>query len=195
MLSKLIIRYNGRKVDELIVKRDMLTMGRKVDNDLRLEDSTVSNRHARIRKRADGLYVEDCESTNGTFVNGKKVNMHRLQNGDVIVIGKYTITHETVDEDPLSTELDPTLQIGKQEFALILARLTQAENDESIGPLKLNKKTLNWIAQDENGVWWGFENEPIAGVHGWLDTMDGTKILLKQENRHNSNWRDTLRKL
>lgn len=195
MLSKLIIRYNGRKLDELIVKRDVLTLGRKVDNDLRLEDSTVSNRHARISKRVDGLYVEDCDSTNGTFVNGKQVSTHKLQNGDVIVIGKYTITHETVDEDPITTELDPTLQIGKQEFAIILARLSQTENVESIGPLKLNKKTLNWIAQDENGVWWGFENEPITGVHGWLDTMDGTKILLKQENRHNINWRDTLRKL
>jgi len=195
MLSKLIIRYNGRKMDELIVTRDVLTMGRKADNDLRLEDSTVSNRHARIRKRVDGLFVEDCDSTNGTFVNGKQISSHKLQNGDVIVIGKYTVTHETVDEEPVVTELDPTLQIGKQEFAIILARLSQAADEQSIGPLKLNKKTLNWIAQDENGVWWGFENEPIAGVHGWLDTTDGTKILLKQESRQNAGWRDTLRRL
>ncbi|MBI3560111.1 MAG: FHA domain-containing protein [Gammaproteobacteria bacterium] len=195
MLSKLIIRHNGRKIDELIIKRDVVTLGRKADNDLRLEDSTVSNRHARIQRRTDGLYVEDCDSTNGTFVNGKQVQTKKLLNGDVVVIGKYTVVHEVVEEEPLTTELDPTLQIGKQEFAVLLARLSKSSSDESIGPLKLNKKTLNWIAQDENGVWWGFENEPITGVHGWLDTLDGTKILLKQESKANPGWRDTLRKL
>lgn len=195
MLSKLIVRHNGRKIDELIIKRDVLTLGRKSDNDLRLEDSTVSSRHSRIYRRPDGIYIEDCDSTNGTFVNGKQVKMHKMLNGDVAVIGKYTITHEIIDEEPLTAEMDPTLQIGKQEFALLLARLTKSPSDERIGPLKLHKKTLNWIAQDENGVWWGFENEPIAGVHGWLDTLDGTKILLKQESKSNTDWRETLRKL
>lgn len=195
MLNKLTIRLNGRKFDELIIKRDVVTLGRKVDNDLRLEDSTVSNRHARLYRRADGLYVEDCDSTNGTFVNGQQVKSHKLHDGDVIVIGKYSITHETLDEEPLTTELDPTLQIGKQEFAMLLARLSKPYSNESVGPVRLHKKTLNWIAQDESGVWWGFENEPIPGVHGWLDTLDGTKILLKQESKSNPGWRDTLRKL
>ncbi len=195
MISKLVVRHNGRKIDELIIKRDVMTLGRKADNDLRLEDSTVSNRHARIHRRSDGLYVEDCDSTNGTFINSKQVQMQKLNDGDVVVIGKYTIAHEVIDEEPPTVELDPTLQIGKQEFAVLLARLSKTGNDESIGPLKLHKKTLNWIAQDENGVWWGFENEPIPGVHGWLDTLDGTKILLKQESKSNAQWRDSLRKL
>ena len=50
-------------------------------------DTTVSSRHATLSRRADGLWVEDAGSTNGTFVNGARVTSARLQPGDVIRIG------------------------------------------------------------------------------------------------------------
>jgi len=64
-------------------------VGRGADNLIRLDaDTTVSNRHATLSKRADGLWVEDAGSTNGTFVNGARVTSARLlQPGDVIRIG------------------------------------------------------------------------------------------------------------
>lgn len=64
-------------------------VGRGQENTIRLDaDSTVSNRHATIDSRTDGLWVEDAGSTNGTFVNGARVTSARLlQPGDVIRIG------------------------------------------------------------------------------------------------------------
>jgi pSer/pThr/pTyr-binding forkhead associated (FHA) protein len=64
-------------------------VGRGVENTIRLDaDTTVSNRHATIESRADGLWVEDSGSTNGTFVNGARVTSGRLLHpGDVIRIG------------------------------------------------------------------------------------------------------------
>ena len=64
-------------------------VGRGTENTIRLDaDSTVSSRHATIDSRADGLWVEDAGSTNGTFVNGARVTSARLlQAGDVIRIG------------------------------------------------------------------------------------------------------------
>ena len=64
-------------------------VGRGADNLIRLDaDTTVSNRHATLSKRPDGLWVEDAGSTNGTFVNGARVTSARLlQPGDVIRIG------------------------------------------------------------------------------------------------------------
>jgi pSer/pThr/pTyr-binding forkhead associated (FHA) protein len=64
-------------------------VGRGMENAIRLDaDSTVSSRHATIDSRADGLWVEDAGSTNGTFVNGARVTSARqLQPGDVIRIG------------------------------------------------------------------------------------------------------------
>jgi pSer/pThr/pTyr-binding forkhead associated (FHA) protein len=64
-------------------------VGRGAENAIRLDaDTTVSSRHATIDTRADGLWVEDAGSTNGTFVNGARVTSARLlQPGDVIRIG------------------------------------------------------------------------------------------------------------
>lgn len=195
MPSKLIIRFNGRKIDELLVKHDVLSIGRKLDNDIRLEDTTVSSHHAQLFRKGGDLFVKDLGSTNGTLVNGIEVAESRIRNGDVIVIGKYTIALESIASEPVSPELDPTLQVGQHELAQLLDRLERAHITHTQSSISIDKKALNWIAQDENGVWWGFENKPVPGIHGWIDGLDGTKILLKQENRNNPHWRDTLQKL
>lgn len=68
---------------------DVARIGRGAENLIRLDDdTTVSNRHASLDSRLDGLWVEDSGSTNGTFVNGARVTSARLlQPGDVIRIG------------------------------------------------------------------------------------------------------------
>lgn len=195
MNSKITIRFNGRKIDELLLTRNIMTIGRKLDNDIRLEDTTVSSHHARLLLKDSGIFVEDCDSTNGTLVNGIPVQNRRLKSGDVVVIGKYTLSFEDVETEPQTMDMDPTLQVGRQELEQILERLERAQITHTQSSISIDKKTLNWIAQDENGVWWGFENKPVPGIHGWIDGLDGTKILLKQENRTNSEWRDTLQKL
>ncbi len=195
MLNKLIVRYNGRKIDELIISREIFKIGRKLDNDLRLEDTTVSSHHARILMKPDGLVIQDCNSTNGTIVNGVTENDKMLADGDVIVIGKYSITIEEIDHEPATMEFDPTMQIGKKELDNVLSRLENAHITHSESSISIDKKTLNWIAQDANGVWWGFENKPVPGINGWIDGLDGTKILLKQDINENEQWRDTIQRL
>jgi len=111
------------------------------------------------------------------------------------VVGKYTLTIEQVQDEPHTMEMDPTLQVGRKELEQLLDRLDRAQISHTQSSISIDKKTLNWIAQDESGVWWGFENKPVPGIHGWIDGLDGTKILLKQENQNNPGWRDTLQKL
>lgn len=195
MESKITIRFNGRKIDELLLTRDVMTIGRKLDNDIRLEDTTVSSHHARIVMKDTGVFVEDCDSTNGTLVNGIPVQHRKLKNGDIVVIGKYTLSFVQIGSEPQTMELDPTLQVGRQELEQVLSRLERAQITHTQSSISIDKKTLNWIAQDENGVWWGFENKPVPGIHGWIDGLDGTKILLKQEKCTNLSWRDSLQKL
>ena len=195
MLNKLIVRFNGRKIDELIISRDVFSIGRKMDNDLRLEDPTVSSHHAKLLLKNGGLFIEDCDSTNGTLVNGIQISDKLLADSDVVMIGKYTIVNEEIAQEPESIEFDPTLQIGRTELDNMLSRLEKAHITHSESSISIDKKTLNWIAQDENGVWWGFENKPVPGIHGWIDGLDGTKILLKQDISQNPDWRDTLQRL
>ncbi|MEJ2452433.1 MAG: FHA domain-containing protein [Gammaproteobacteria bacterium] len=195
MQNKITIRFNGRKVDELLLTRNLMTIGRKLDNDIRLEDTTVSSVHARLLCKPSGLYIEDCDSTNGTLVNGLPVQSKKLMNGDIVVIGKYTLNVDQVESEPVESDLDPTLQVGRKELEQLLDRLDRARITHSQSSVSIDRKTLNWIAQDESGVWWGFENKPVPGLHGWIDGLDGNKVLLKQENRHNAGWRDSLKRL
>jgi pSer/pThr/pTyr-binding forkhead associated (FHA) protein len=73
-----------------------VTLGRSGENDLVLDsDEFASTKHARIEPRRDGVWVEDLDSTNGTFVNGMKVKQrHKLSPGDVIRVGETDLRYE-----------------------------------------------------------------------------------------------------
>ena len=71
-----------------------VTIGRATNSDIHIKDSTVSSQHAKIVTYFDASYIEDLESTNGTFVNGKRVQKHILNPGDVISVGTHTLKVE-----------------------------------------------------------------------------------------------------
>lgn len=96
------------KYDDGLVKRHkfyqrkQIKIGRWSNNHIVLDDKTVSGHHARIDMVKEGRFmITDLGSSNGIFVNGKKVEKHVLKNDDVIVIGKCTIyyTFENVEKE------------------------------------------------------------------------------------------------
>ena len=68
-------------------------IGRGVGNGVRLDDPTVSARHAIVVARPAGLRILDDRSTNGTIVNGRRVDEAELQDGDVVVLGRVVLTY------------------------------------------------------------------------------------------------------
>ena len=81
---------------EYFLDKDVFRVGRAPGSELVLADRTVSGRHARIVRLADGFWLEDLGSTNGTFANGRKIDRQRLRTGDRIAFDKI----EFVFEDP-----------------------------------------------------------------------------------------------
>jgi len=71
-----------------------VSIGRTVDSDIHIKDSTISSQHAKIVTYFEASYIEDLDSTNGTFVNGKRVQKHILNPGDVISVGTHTLKVE-----------------------------------------------------------------------------------------------------
>jgi pSer/pThr/pTyr-binding forkhead associated (FHA) protein len=65
-----------------------ISIGRAEDNDLHIQDKTVSAHHARIFTYLDASYIEDLGSKNGTYLNGKRIQKHTLHIGDVIKVGR-----------------------------------------------------------------------------------------------------------
>ncbi len=74
------------------------TVGRHPDNDIFLDDVTVSRHHCRLVADAEGLTLEDSGSTNGTYVNGERVDRHRLLAGDEVIVGKFHLIVAHGDE-------------------------------------------------------------------------------------------------
>lgn len=68
-----------------------LTIGRSADNDIQIDNLAVSAQHARVRKVLNTYLIEDLGSTNGTFVNEKKIDRYELIDGDKVIIGKHSL--------------------------------------------------------------------------------------------------------
>ena len=92
--ATLAIRSGGGRAGEVFsVAGERMTIGRSPDAEVFLDDVTVSRNHALLVRRRDGLYVDDLGSLNGTYVNRRRIESHKLQNGDELQVGKYKLTY------------------------------------------------------------------------------------------------------
>ncbi len=90
----LVIRAGGGRAGESFpVDRERMTIGRRPDADVFLDDVTVSRDHALLVHRGDGWFLDDCGSLNGTYVNRARIESRRLEEGDEVQIGKYKLTY------------------------------------------------------------------------------------------------------
>jgi hypothetical protein len=92
--ATLAIRSGGGRAGEVFsIEGERMTIGRSPDAEVFLDDVTVSRNHALLVRRRDGLYVDDLGSLNGTYVNRRRIESHRLANGDELQVGKYKLTY------------------------------------------------------------------------------------------------------
>ena len=84
-----LVVYMRGKVQKYPLDQDTLTLGRKSDNDLRIADTRVSGRHARLERQGDTYRIVDLDSTNGLTYQGRKVPQHTFSDGDILTIGKH----------------------------------------------------------------------------------------------------------
>jgi len=90
----LVIRAGGGRAGESFpVDRERMSIGRRPDSDVFLDDVTVSRDHALLVSRGEHWYLDDCGSLNGTYVNRSRIDSHRLEEGDELQIGKYKLTY------------------------------------------------------------------------------------------------------
>lgn len=92
--AALVIRAGGGRSGETFdVAGERMAIGRSPDAEVFLDDVTVSRNHALLVRRRDGLYIDDLGSLNGTYVNRRRIESHRLADGDELQVGKYKLTY------------------------------------------------------------------------------------------------------
>lgn len=92
-MAKLILSMDGLLLKEIPLAKERTTIGRKPHNDIQIDNLAISGEHAVIVTILNDSFLEDLDSTNGTFVNGQSVKKHFLQNGDVVELGKYRLKY------------------------------------------------------------------------------------------------------
>ena len=92
--AALVVRAGGGRVGEsFALDGDRMTIGRRPDSAVFLDDVTVSRDHALLVKRSGDYYLDDLGSLNGTYVNRHRIESHRLEDGDELQVGKFKLTY------------------------------------------------------------------------------------------------------
>ena len=127
-MARLILSLDSQVLAEYNMSKERYTIGRLADNDVRIDNPTVSGHHSLIINILNDSFLEDLNSTNGTYVNGKLIKKHALQHGDVITIGHHQVrfTDQEVPEAE-QDEFEKTMVIPSgQHSAEQLAKAERA---------------------------------------------------------------------
>ena len=103
-MARLILSLDGQVMAEYNMNKERYTVGRLPHNDIRIDNPAVSGHHSLVINILNDSFLEDLNSTNGTYVNGKLIKKHALQHGDVVTVGHHQLRF--VDTQSTDTEPD-----------------------------------------------------------------------------------------
>jgi len=105
-MSKVILKFKEAVLKEIPLDKESVTIGRNPGNDIHIDNLAVSSFHAKLINQRGQFFIQDLSSTNGTFVNGRRISESVLNNNDDIIIGKHSlifVSPQTQEEDKTET--------------------------------------------------------------------------------------------
>jgi pSer/pThr/pTyr-binding forkhead associated (FHA) protein len=127
-MMKVLVKFKDAVIKEIPLEKEEYSIGRKEENDIVIDNLAVSGFHAKITKEGETTHIEDMNSTNGTFVNGKKIARSVLNNGDVVLIGAHTLEFvsfmkpaDTTKSGVKSVSMDSTVMLSSSDQQKILS--------------------------------------------------------------------------
>lgn len=118
-MTKISVMENNVPVKSVSLTAGTVSIGRADDNDIQIADYTISSYHAKIVTFYNASYIEDLNSTNGTFINGERVQKHTLNPGDVISLGEYSLKVENEESvKPVAASVRAELETASPQQVL-----------------------------------------------------------------------------
>jgi pSer/pThr/pTyr-binding forkhead associated (FHA) protein len=140
-MARLILSLDGQVMAEYNMNKERYTIGRLPDNDIRIDNPAVSGHHSLIINILNDSFLEDLNSTNGTYVNGKLIKKHALQHGDVITVGHHQLRYvddqaqqAPEDEFEKTMVIQPSGQMEKQVAKAARAAEVAADREAAAAP-------------------------------------------------------------
>jgi pSer/pThr/pTyr-binding forkhead associated (FHA) protein len=125
-MARLILSLEGTVLAEYNMNKERYTIGRLPDNDIRIDNPAVSGHHSLIINILNDSFLEDLNSTNGTYVNGKLIKKHALQHGDLITCGHHQLRF-VEDDTAQQDEFEKTMVIQPSARPVEKVRAATAE--------------------------------------------------------------------
>jgi len=125
-MLKLELKFKDSVLKTIVFDKEVISIGRHSDNDIHIDSLSVSSQHARIVKYHKKYIIEDLDSTNGTFLNKKRISKEKLSDNDVLTIGKHTLTtsFKTSEKDSIATDIvDATMKLTTEEHISMLKKI------------------------------------------------------------------------
>jgi pSer/pThr/pTyr-binding forkhead associated (FHA) protein len=129
-MPKMIVSIDGVVIKEVQLTKDRTSLGRRPYNDIVIDNLAVSGEHAVLQMSGNEVFVEDLNSTNGTYLNGKAVKKQQLANGDTVEIGKYKIKYVN---EAASAGFEKTMIVKAGSVAPVASVAAQPPVDGSSG--------------------------------------------------------------
>jgi general secretion pathway protein A len=107
VVGRILLASEGKTVGERELKPGRLVIGRTSDNDLQIDSKFISRHHCQIVTQQDSCLIEDLNSTNGIFVQSKRVRRHNLNDGDVVQVGQHEIMYIDERTPRVRNAMDP----------------------------------------------------------------------------------------
>lgn len=131
-----------------------MTLGRDTTATIQLHDSEVSRRHAEVRRHDDRFVLSDTGSSNGTFVNGRRILTQELATGDQVQIGATTLlfTAPAEERDDLTAKIDIVGPLFAEHESQIVRTMSQEEGSSILAPPLLGSDESPWIARARSNL-------------------------------------------
>jgi predicted component of type VI protein secretion system len=150
-MSRLVLKFESSPLKEVPLGTRPVTIGRAPDNDIQIDNLSVSNYHARVYVEAGSLVVEDLNSLNGSFLNETRVERAMLKDGDAILIGKHEILVDQAHDAALPVDglrkapaprVNETMILDTEERRKLLEMASAAGERSHLSPKRLRIPTL-----------------------------------------------------
>jgi pSer/pThr/pTyr-binding forkhead associated (FHA) protein len=181
-MNKIIINRGSFKLNEVVFEQGTTSIGRGSDNTIALDDTAVSNHHAKIVTLFHTSYIEDLDSTNGTLVNGKSVQKRTLHSGDVISVGNHQLLFQSENSAQKDSETSETVMLHGSEIKQRLNEFMQAQaehhhqantnkrsSDQAANAGLSNKDANAKPAASKSGFGNGASSVDMEKNRAWLD--------------------------
>ena len=129
-MGKLVVSLDGVVIKEVQITKDKTTLGRRPYNDIVIDNLAVSGEHAVLQMVGQDVFIEDLNSTNGTYINGKAVKKQLLAHNDAVEIGKYKIKFLSDD----AGDYEKTVLVRNNPAGTDAARQPQGFMATTMGP-------------------------------------------------------------